>query len=433
MKNMLCALSFILALLLTACNAQTGGGPITSEPVASAKSSANPVDGNPEENQSRREKARLAIEQLELHQDDPSVCEVVRDYLEMDHIAFDAAYDLAWRFPRGINYNYDGEIVAPYGQQLQWSGNGWLYPLRFSMPMEAPIIESVMVGDSMESLQYALGTPDFIDEELHLTGYRFHRFHLTVKGVNTVEELSFVKIPNLPETYDSLLDHLDLQPGGIAFDQAYPDYFYFFPGGFWQELYYPNGVKIEYDGVAKPRVYVFQNYPGVCPENEGIEWITRDKDFIFTVESYHYEREKTLEAPENCSTSPDGRVTVILELAPTGSAVGGMMIRYLDRSHPTYAMEYSACEGGIHWLSNRYFLFEVASDPPCLFDVETQEADSLLRLAGWDFDRIDKMSYRIVGDVISLFGYGDEKPQYRIRFWFNPDGAIQVEPLNEAP
>ena len=331
--------------------------------------------------------------------------------------------DLNELFEKGIQYNA-GRQFRPFYDIFE--------TIRFGAKCETEVIGDLRIGDSTLKMRELFGEPHFYNSDLKLAGYRFPSFYLFCAGEELIHEISMTSTFVLPHRYQNIVS--DSLSSGRIIDYSvldticklYPEYNWYYPGGFYQELLYSNGVYL-FASDEPGFVLVWNNYEGEIMTHtpDTLQYI--DEDMYFYYLSQYYRREQTIFEREDAVYSVDGNIAAFPNNA--GRPVEGDRIdlRWLDESHCDITIPTSHAQSDLLWLNNRYLLFNVYLNEPFYFDVLHNEIHSLRESAEIpDGDAIEIRYEKLDGDKIhwNAEQLGNAEPQYIIHYSFDKEGNI---------
>lgn len=340
-------------------------------------------------------------------------------FLHIDEGEFVLQYtDLDALFEQGIQYRLKSEYRSrAYFDMLD--------TIRFGQNCQLPVIGSLHIGDSLDTMQSLFGEPHFSDSDLGLYSYRFSDFYLVCQGQENIAEISFIKY-TVPPSHQSILQYyFDIDDDDFSALQhimnQYPDYLWYYPGGLGAQLLYANGLLFQYE--EESSILVWNNYQGeiISPEPHSLQFI--DEDFIFYQLCNYYQRENDLwEHPD--AVSPDGSIIATGNHAARPVEGDQVLLRWADGSHQDVDLLTSHKQSDFLWLSNRYLVFNIYMNGPYLYDVAAGEMTSLLGAAGIEAPQSQYDITYSAGENGTLL-----IDETAIAYRFDADGNIIFEPV----
>ena len=361
--------------------------------------------------------------------DIPKLHQAIKDFLEVDAESFAKNYqNLDELFNIGIQYrlNYQNNSLEYFDM---------LDILLFGNNCTESVINNLYVGDPITKMISLFGKTHFIDEELNLYGYRFTNFYLICNGDKDIEEIIIIKYQAPSEEYQEIISYYLQQRHNNKYipssqiARQYPNYIFYYPCGFGENLLYSNGLLLTCDIIEDDIILVWNNYEGQIKtdqDNQVIQFI--DQDYYFYQISQYYIRKNNLKDRRDGIASPNGNIIAYPRNAERPVEGDQINIRFLDNSHYDIDIMTSHAQSQLYWLSNRYLLYQVYLNQPYIYDIETNKAMALWLLSDLPIDyqyQDHGEAYYILKDENNLiWGTMETDDIFAIKYSFDKDGTI---------
>lgn len=353
----------------------------------------------------------------------PQLCDAVRAFLDAPE-TFYKTYDARELFEMGI-----GRHVLIQG----WFTG--LDMLHIQKPQPQPVLGEYQLGDPLDALEKAYGSPHFTDEETRLTGYRFPGFYFFAQGETVSGQITIVKTQDIPPEQHRLLDTFreDSDNPDFSMEDFTSQMVKENPECFYQDLWSGFGgwavfgSGIAFLGNGYRLVEVWGNYEGdIYFDKPGFEYRLHTADFYFYLVRRYYRQWEAYLARKGID-SPDGAYTALPRNA--GRPVEGdwIYLRRNDGTAPDGIIATSHSQDRLRWLNDRYLLYDVYMNFPEIYDLQTgvkhvlnpMENDSRKRgVMGADF--------RMLSDG-RLLWYDEYDYQYLLALSFDMGGDMRLD------